>query len=206
MALKVVNYCRAIVIVHGKSELMMAQHIKSNLRLNMDILSNKNGRSSIQVNGLLNYINSDGRLKTLSAIQDSFLPEITKRKIIGCKIFPVMDLDDCNNIEVEKYKSSEMFNTSWLGEYIVPIWCEPNFDVAMKKSGLIKTLPSDSQKADTYSKIFPIDHSNGTNLGEIEAFRDMLKNNPCTNLGLFVDYCIDIAKGELVIKKKGELK
>ena len=40
MALKFVNYCRAIVIAHGKSELMMAQHIKSNLRLNIDILSN----------------------------------------------------------------------------------------------------------------------------------------------------------------------
>ena len=197
MALKVVNYCRAIVIAHGKSELMMTQHIKINLRLNIDILSNKNGRSSIQVNGLLNYINSDSRLKNLSAIQDYFSPEIAKRKIIGCKIFPVMDLDDCDSIEAEKYKSGEMFNNSWLKEYIVPIWCEPNFDVAMKKLGLIKALPSDSQKADTYSKIFSIDHSNGTNLGEIEAFRYRLKNNSCTNLGLFVEYCIDIVKESL---------
>ena len=197
MSSKVVNYCRAIVIVHGKSELMMTQHIKSNLRLNMYIISNKNGRSSIQVNGLLNYINSDSRLKNLSAMQKSFSPEIVKRKIKGCKIFSIMDLDDCDSIEAEKYKSGEMFNNSWLKECIVPVWCEPNFDVAMKKSGLIKTLSSDSQKADTYSRIFRIDHSNETNLGEIEAFRDRLKNIPCTNLGLFVDYCVDIARESL---------
>ena len=27
------NYCKGIVIVHGKSELLLAEHIKSNLHL-----------------------------------------------------------------------------------------------------------------------------------------------------------------------------
>lgn len=201
MALKVVNYCRAIVIAHGKSEFMMAEYIKSNLRLNIAILGNKNGGSSVQVKGLLNYIKSDSRLKNLNAIQNRFLPQIVKKKMVGCKIFPIMDLDDCTSLEAEKYKSGEMFNSYCLNEYIVPIWCEPKFDIAMQKSNLIKTLPSDNQKVTTYSKIFPIAHSNGTNLEEIQEFRNRIKNNSHTNINVFVDYCIDIVSENLELKR-----
>ena len=40
----------AIVVAHGKSELIMSQYIKSNLRLPIEIYSEKNGRQNIQIN------------------------------------------------------------------------------------------------------------------------------------------------------------
>ena len=132
------NYCKAIVIAHGKSEMMMAEYIRSNLRLNMKILTKDKGRSSIQINGLLNFINSDSRLKNLKSIEESFFPEVIKRQMIGCKIFIIMDLDDCNDIDAEKYKSGKMFENSWLKDYIVPIWCCPDFDVAMKNAKMMR--------------------------------------------------------------------
>lgn len=43
------NYCKGIIIAHGKCELLLAEHIKSNLHLNIGIYSLKNGQLSIQI-------------------------------------------------------------------------------------------------------------------------------------------------------------
>ncbi|WP_181039155.1 hypothetical protein [Brachyspira murdochii] len=43
------NYLKAIVIVHGKSELQMCDFIKNNLKLKIDIISKDNGKHSIQI-------------------------------------------------------------------------------------------------------------------------------------------------------------
>ena len=37
------NYCKGIIIVHGKSELLLAEHIKSNLHLPIETYALKNG-------------------------------------------------------------------------------------------------------------------------------------------------------------------
>lgn len=52
------NYTKAIVIVQGKSEKQICQYIKSKLRLKMEIVSNNNGESSIQITSIrfLNHI------------------------------------------------------------------------------------------------------------------------------------------------------
>lgn len=47
-------YLKAVVIVHGKSEKQICEYIKSNLRLKIDIVSEKRGEKSIQINGLMN--------------------------------------------------------------------------------------------------------------------------------------------------------
>lgn len=192
MPLKI-NYCKAIVIVHGKSELMMAEYIKSNLKLNMAILSNANGKSSIQVNGLLDFMKSDTRLKSIRTLEREFLPKVVGKRVEDFKVFTLMDLDDCTEKMAEKYKTKEMFESSWLYEYIVPIWSVPNFDIAMKKANVIKELPNSKEKASTYSKVFPMDHLNRTNIGEIEEFARLIKDSKCTNLKEFVDYCLKIA-------------
>lgn len=46
------NYCKGIIIAHGKSELLLAEHIKSNLHLPIEIYAEKNGKSSIQIDSL----------------------------------------------------------------------------------------------------------------------------------------------------------
>lgn len=103
----------------------------------------------------------------------------------------------CNGNKIEeddeKYKSGEMFENSWLKDYIVPIWCFPDFDVAMKNAKIIEKLPNDKEKGKTYTKVFPIAHSSGTNLDEIKEFANRLKKSKNTNLKEFVDYCIEMA-------------
>ena len=47
--LKKLNYCKGIVIAHGKSELLLAEHIKSNLHLPIEIYAESNGKTSILV-------------------------------------------------------------------------------------------------------------------------------------------------------------
>ena len=43
------NYCKGIIIAHGKSELLLAEYIKSNLHLPIEIYSLKNGKTSIMI-------------------------------------------------------------------------------------------------------------------------------------------------------------
>ena len=43
------NYLKAIVIVHGKSELQMCDFIKRKLKLKIDIVSKNKGGNSIQI-------------------------------------------------------------------------------------------------------------------------------------------------------------
>ena len=37
------KFCKGVVIAHGKSEFLLAEHIKSNLHLPIEIYANKNG-------------------------------------------------------------------------------------------------------------------------------------------------------------------
>ena len=38
------KFCKGVVIAHGKSEFLLAEHIKSNLHLPIEIYANKNGQ------------------------------------------------------------------------------------------------------------------------------------------------------------------
>ena len=49
---KKLNYCKGIIIAHGKSEFLFAEHIRSNLHLPIKIYSQRNGKTSIQIDSL----------------------------------------------------------------------------------------------------------------------------------------------------------
>ena len=49
------SYLKAIVIAHGKSEKNIGDYVKSNLKLKLEIVSDKKGAKSIQINSLLNF-------------------------------------------------------------------------------------------------------------------------------------------------------
>ena len=64
------NYLKAIVIVHGMSELQIVKYITSNLHLNIKPDGKDNGKHSIQITSLMNYLNA-GKFKNIK----SFLQE-----------------------------------------------------------------------------------------------------------------------------------
>ena len=188
------SYCRAIVLVHGKSELKLVNYIAQNLRINVKILSRDKGGSSVQVSGLLNFINADTRLKNLKALQKEFVPQEENKKLLSFRFFTIMDLDDCNEKEIEKYKTKEMFKNTWLKEYIYPIWFGPHFDLAMQKTELIKRIPNDKEKGELYSKIFEVKDNNNNGLENVKKLRNKLSKYHKTNIVEFIDYCIKVAE------------
>ena len=54
---KKLNYCRGVVVVHGKSEKLLAEHIKSNLHLPIEVYAENNGKTSIQIDSLITILN-----------------------------------------------------------------------------------------------------------------------------------------------------
>lgn len=186
-----VNYCRAIVIVHGKSERLMVEYIKRKLRLNIAIISNCKGKSSIQVSGLLKFISSSTQLKSLNAVKKEFMPQVEKGKLVGCKIFTIMDLDDCSITEVQRYISGEMFDRSWYKDYIVPIWFLPNFDEAMKTTKLVDKVPGDKEKGKVYSNLFQKEIAG---LKEFPVFKEKMKKCKETNIEEFLEYCVNVVE------------
>lgn len=47
-----VNYLRAVIICHGKSEVIFAKSLKSNLKLRVEVASDENGAQSIHLSSL----------------------------------------------------------------------------------------------------------------------------------------------------------
>lgn len=107
-------YLKAVVIVHGKSEKQICEYIKSNLRLKIEIVSEKRGEKSIQINGLTNILN-DSRFRSFDAFirffEDVEVVAYNKKKMLASnfKIFIIMDTDDCSEENKRKYTSKEMF-------------------------------------------------------------------------------------------------
>ena len=102
------NYCKAVVIVHGKSEYLMVQHIKSSLHLPIEIYAKKKGNNSIQITSLMLVLNNS-IFKTKKSLERNYDIEKEKNKYKNFKIFTIMDTDDCNEKKQKEYINKEMF-------------------------------------------------------------------------------------------------
>lgn len=186
-----VNYCRAIAIVHGKSERLMMEYLRRKFRLNIEIISNSKGKSSIQVNGLLKFMTSNTKLKSLAAVKKEIIPQVENNRLIDCPIFTIMDLDDCSDKNAELYKSGKMFKGTWFEDYVVPIWFSPHFDEAMKNAKLLDKLPSDNEKGKVYEDLFQKELAG---LKELDVFKEKMKKCKNTNIELLVEYCASVVE------------
>ena len=74
------NYCKGIVIAHGKSELLLAEHIKSNLHLPIEIYAEKNGKLSIQIDDLITILGNN-IFKNKTSFKKQFVVEEENKKI-----------------------------------------------------------------------------------------------------------------------------
>ena len=183
------NYCKGIIIAHGKSELLLAEHIKSNLHLNIGIYSLKNGKEPIQIDNLMTILgNTD--FKSKKDLKQKYFFEEKDKEIVNFFIMPIMDLDDTTEEKIEKYKSGEMFKNHWLSPYIIPIWNYKNLDHVLYDLGLINKIPNDKEKGKVYEQLFP--KNNGQ--ADIEQVTKLLKcfeqsNN--TNMDIFIKKCLE---------------
>lgn len=183
------NYCKGIIIVHGKSELLLAEHIKSNLHLPIEIYSLKNGKTSIQIDSLMTILGNND-FKNKSKLKQKYIIEEKDKKFINFFVMPIMDLDDTTEEKIEKYKNGEMFKNHWLSPYIIPIWNDINLDHVLYSLKLISKLPNDKEKGKVYEELFP----KNTGQADLEQVNKLLKyfeSTEKTNMNIFVEKCLE---------------
>ena len=183
------NYCKGIIIVHGKSELLLAEHIKSNLHLPIEIYSLKNGKTSIQIDSLMTILGNND-FKKKSKLKQKYIIEEKNKKFINFFIMPIMDLDDTTEEKIKKYKNGEMFKNHWLSPYIIPIWNDINLDHVLYDLKLISKLPNDKEKGKVYEELFP----KNTGQADLEQVNKLLKyfeSTTKTNMNIFIEKCLE---------------
>lgn len=183
------NYCKGIIIAHGKSELLLAEHIKSNLHLPIEIYSLKNGKTSIQIDSLMTILGNND-FKNKSKLKQKYIIEENNKKFINFFIMPIMDLDDTTEEKIKKYKNGEMFKNHWLSPYIIPIWNDINLDHVLYDLKLISKLPNDKEKGKVYEELFP----KNTGQADLEQANKLLKyfeSTTKTNMNIFIEKCLE---------------
>ena len=183
------NYCKGIIIAHGKSELLLAEHIKSNLHLPIEIYSLKNGKTSIQIDSLMTILGNND-FKNKSKLKQKYIIEEKNKKFINFFIMPIMDLDDTTEEKIKKSKHGEMFKNHWLSPYIIPIWNDINLDHVLYDLKLISKLPNDKEKGKVYEELFP----KNTGQADLEQVNKLLKyfeSTEKTNMNIFVEKCLE---------------
>ena len=183
------NYCKGLIIAHGKSELLLAEHIKSNLHLPIEIYSLKNGKTSIQIDSLMTILGNND-FKNKSKLKQKYIIEEKNKKFINFFIMPIMDLDDTIEEKIKKYKNGEMFKNHWLSPYIIPIWNDINLDHVLYDLKLISKLPNDKEKGKVYEELFP----KNTGQADLEQVNKLLKyfeSTTKTNMNIFIEKCLE---------------
>lgn len=179
---------KVMTIVHGKSEYCICKSIQSNLRLKQEIISRDKGRSSIQINGIMDILNKDKRFHSINTFKRYF-PDIEyKNKVLlNFRLFIIMDVDDCDNNTKKSFIDKSLFKQHWLYNYIVPIYNNPNLEKTMNDANIPITKKKD------YITIFPTNHGD-LDIQIAEEFLEKLKSCKSTNLDEYIEYCILIAK------------
>lgn len=173
------NMLNCMIICHGKSEFLLANHLKSTLRLPIKIVAEKNGDNSIQINSLNNFLNRKDFKNS-----NEFIRKYKLKIDNSLKVFVVMDVDDCNSNERKLYENKQMFGQHWLKKHITPIYNDQNFEDVIRKA----KLPKMNSKTDVV-KIFPSNLSDDK-VESIKIVKDTFSPLNCTNLEILIDYLI----------------
>ena len=187
------HYTHIMVVVHGYSELRLAEFVKSTLRIPLEIVSNRNGSLPYQITDLVKLFgkscdfNSGFRTKYKEKI------EFKNRKPLNLKIFTIMDQDDTPNDIYQMYKSGRLLKKSngLLGSLIIPIFNEENLEEVLKDVGWDYAKPN-MDKGKIYLETFPtIINYDQTRKNRIEQLEIKLENCPITNMEKFLKACLE---------------
>lgn len=195
--IKKLNYLKAVIIVHGKSELRMCNFIKSNLRIKMEFISKDSGNSSIQITSLKVRLNCKD-IKDFDSFCKKYKDDIEivdKKLSNNFRIFIIMDTDDCSKEEKNNYKNKTMFKKHWAYDYICPIYNDGNLEEVLKKAGIINLKnKSTKQIKKDYIKIFPTDRNKKDTIQIKEFYEKLLKVKNISNMHEFIKFCLDNKK------------
>ena len=199
------NNLKAIMIVHGKSEKIICDFIKSNLRIRIHVESDKNGAKSIEIGKSLGNYLSNTKFRTFdkfkNAFEDAIVDENSKKILPNdFKLFIVMDTDTCSNDQKQNYISGSMFKKYWFYKYIVPIYNSPNLEDVCVKAGIEFQKKGDKRKKE-YIKIFP-SNSTDKDTVQLNKFRNGLKKCNDTNMEELIDFCLKKSEENTIVLNK----
>ena len=183
------NYCKGIVIAHGKSELLLAEHIKSNLHLPIEIYAESNGKTSIQIDSLITVLGNNV-FKNKIEFNKRYIVEKEKGVLKNFSLMPIMDLDDTSDYKKQKYISGEMFKNHWLNPYIIPIWNKNNLDEVLLDLKLIDKLPNNKEKGRLYRDLFPTNNGE-SDIQQVKNLMEKFEKSTRTNMQVFIKKCLD---------------
>ena len=186
---KKLKLCRGVIIAHGKSELLLAQHIKSNLHLPIEIFAESNGKKSIQIDSLITVLGNN-IFKNKRVFNKKYIVEEEKGILKNFSLMPIMDFDDTSEDRKQKYISGEMFKNHWLSAYIVPIWNRNNLDEVLLELELIDKLPNNKEKGKVYRNLFPTNKGE-TDIEQVENLKKLFEKSEKTNMQVFIKKCLD---------------
>ena len=191
--MKQLNYTKAVVIVHGKSEKQICQYIKNKLRLKIEIYSDKNGEKAIQITSLKNTLNNKifkSFRNFIKVYEDIKLTDDRKFIDDKFKIFIIMDTDDCSEKQKRDFINGNMFKEHWAYKYIVPIYNIPELETVLEMANIPFKKTGNKRKKE-YIKIFPTDPKyENTDEIQIKQLLHTLKKQKNTNLNEFLDFCL----------------
>lgn len=177
--------CQVIAIVHGKSEYVICKNICSNLRIKHKIYSDKKGGKSIQIGGLNKTLNN-AHFRDINGFKQYYDEVEFKRNVpVNLKLFIIMDVDDCTEEEKQSFITGKMFSNHWLSKWIIPIYNNPNLEKTMEEAGINIIHKKD------YFEIFKPNHGN-LNVNDVEKLCADLTKCSCTNIDMFLDYCLSL--------------
>lgn len=191
---KQTNYLKAIIICHGASEYHIAKHIKSNLRLKIEIDGKDNGKHSIQINSILNFLNTVP-YKSKTDFIKKFKHDLPNGTINSeFKIFIIMDTDDeeLTPSDIDNFKNKNMFKGHWTYDYIVPIYNIQNLEDILLKAKIIDKTFEDKKE---YAKIFSVNNNASIgDIGQIQNMYNILQPITDTNMDILLEYLLNLVK------------
>lgn len=181
------NYLEIVCVLHGKSEKIICEALRSHYKIKLKIISSNNGKSSIQIDGVIDHISNHKPLNNRKDFESNF-DDIKKsgKKYKDLKIYILMDTDDVSDANKKnRYIDGSLFSDHWASEYIVPIYFNPNLEAIMREIGV-----------DINSKNKTIDYSKLVDDGDFieklcssDELLEVLEKSENTNLDKLIKHC-----------------
>lgn len=187
-------YSEIMVIAHGKTELLFCQSIKNNLRIPMIIESNNKGKSSIEITGILKYLETNSNLNNknrFSSFYETIEYDKKTKRPINFSIYPIMDLEKGYDLAlIQNYKNGHLFDGHWLKEFIYPIYNDHSFETVFKEANL-PCAQNDKDKGN-YNAYFRKLFLEQTGKECIKMLIEKFEKTEKTNMELFLKHCLQI--------------
>jgi len=157
------------------------------------VFARDKGKTSIQITKLPDIFQDDvfRNVKRLTQKYPTIAYE--KKELKHCRIYTLMDVDDCNDTSVRNNYLNG--NLSGLGDhelkpYVKPIYCKENLEDTLKDIKFPYVAKSNREKKN-YIKVFDPSQGYIANIDRITELRDKCQTSQTTNLDEFLSYCLD---------------